>query len=103
MRMGQKMNSVHLPQFEDQNGNGWTGSAESELRFEILIFKERGSDFSLRSRAIGPSDFFGPRRKVALRGEDYAWAPVSWSFNKIREVGVLSYLCYTLFKCFVNY
>ena len=35
------------------------------------FFKERGSGFSLRSRAIGPSDFFGPRRKVVLRGEDY--------------------------------
>ena len=71
-------------------------------RFEILIFKERVSDFSLRSRAIGPSDFFGPRRKVVLRGEGNAWTPVSWSFDKLREVGVLSYLSYTLFKCFVD-
>ena len=102
MRMGQKMISVHLPQFEDQNGSGWTGSAESELRFEILIFRERGSDFSLRSRAIGQSDFFGPRRKVALHCEDYAWTPILRSFNKIREVGVLSYLFYPLFKCFVD-
>ena len=59
------------------------------------------SDFSLRSPAIGLSDFFGTRRKVALRGEDNAWAPVSWCFDKLREVGVLSYLSYTLFKCFV--
>ena len=102
MRMGQKMNSVHLPQFEDQIGSGWTGSAESELRFEILIFRERGSDFSLRSRAIGPSDFFEPRRKVALRDEDYAWAPILRSFDKLREVGVLSFLFYPLFKCFVD-
>ena len=56
-------------------------------------------NFSLRSRAIEPSYFFRPRRKVALRGEDYAWAPVFGSFDKLREVGVLSYL---LFKCFVN-
>ena len=41
-----------------------------ELGFDI--FSERVSDFSLRSWAIGPSDFFGPRRKVVLRGEDYA-------------------------------
>ena len=34
-----------------------------------------------------PSDFFGPRRKVALRDEDYAWASVWGSFDKIREVG----------------
>ena len=58
-------------------------------------------NFSLRSRPIGPSDFFGPRRKVSLRGEEYAWAPVLGSFNKLNEVGVLSYLFYPLFKCFV--
>ena len=60
------------------------------------------SDFSLKSRAIGPSDFFGTRRKVVLRGESNAWALVSWGFDKLREVGVLSYLSYTLFKCFVD-
>ena len=59
-------------------------------------------NFSLRSRAIGPSDSFEVRRKVILRGEGNAWAPVSWSFDKLREVGVLSYLSYTLFKCFVD-
>ena len=58
-------------------------------------------NFSLRSRPIGPSDFFELRRKFALRGEDYAWAPVLGSFDKLREVGVLSYLFYPLFKCFV--
>ena len=60
------------------------------------------STFSLRSRAIGPSEFFGARRKVVLRGEGDVWAPVLRSFNKLREVGVLSYLSYTLFKCFVD-
>ena len=67
----------------------------------VLIFRERVCNFSLRSRTIGPSDFFGPRRKVVLRGEDYAWAPVLGSFDKLREVGVLFYLFYPLFKCFV--
>ena len=28
------------------------------------------------------------------------WTPVLRSFDKLREVGVLSYLFYTLFKCF---
>ena len=65
------------------------------------IFSERVCNFSLRSRAIGLSDFFGPRRKVALLGEDYAWALVWRSFDKLHEVGVLSYLFYPLFKCFV--
>ena len=58
---------------------------------------------SLRSRAIRSSDRFESRRKVVLRGEDNAWAPVSWSFDKLREVGVSSYLFYTLFKCFVMF
>ena len=66
----------------------------------VLIFLERESTFSLRSRAIGHPDFFGTRSKVAKRGEDNTWAPVSRVFDKIREVGVLSYLFYPLFKCF---
>ena len=63
-------------------------------------FSERVRDFSLDF--IRPSDFFGARRKVALRREAYAWAPVLKSFDKICEVGVLSYLFYPLFKCFVD-
>ena len=50
------------------------------------------SNFSLRSRAIGPSDFFGPRSKAVLRSEGFAWVLVLRSFDKLREVGVLSYL-----------
>ena len=59
-------------------------------------------NFSLRSRTIGQSDFFGPISKVVLRIEDYTWALVLGSFDKLREVGVLSYLSYILFKCFVD-
>ena len=47
-------------------------------------------------QAIRPSEFFGAGKKVALRGEAYEWAPVLWSFDKLREVGVLSYLSFTL-------
>ena len=47
---------------------------------------------------FGPSDHFGPRSKVVLRGEGNAWAPVSGVFDKLLEVGVLSYLFYPLFK-----
>ena len=67
-----------------------------------LIFRERESAFSLRSRLSRSSDFFGARRKVVLRSEGNAWAPVLRSFDKLCEVWVLSYLSYTLFKCFVN-
>ena len=62
---------------------------------DFSFFRERMTSFSLGFRLIRLSDFFGPRRKVALRGEDYAWAPVWGSFDKIREVGVLSYLFYS--------
>ena len=51
---------------------------------------------------FGPSDRFEPRSKVVLHIEDYTWAPVSGVFNKLREVGVSSYLLYFLFKCFVD-
>ena len=36
------------------------------------------------------------RRKVVLRGESNAWTPVLRSFDKLREVGVSSYLSLTL-------
>ena len=65
-------------------------------------FLESVCNFSLGFRSIRPSDFFGPRSKVVLRNEGFAWVPVSGSLDKLREVGVLSYLIYPLFKCFVN-
>ena len=66
------------------------------------IFRERKGSFSLNLWLIRPSEFFRARRKVALRSEAYAWAPVLRSFDKLREVGVLSYLVYFRFKCFVD-
>ena len=72
----------------------WKG--QKSWNFEGFdIFRERRCHVSLSSRTIGPSEFFGPRRKAVLRGEGNAWAPVSWSFDKLREVGVLSYLFYS--------
>ena len=66
------------------------------------IFIERRCNFSLRSRAIGPSNFDEARRKAVLRGEDNALTPVLGVFDKLREVGVSSYLFYSWFKCFVD-
>ena len=59
---------------------------------EISFFRVRRWTFSLKSREIRPSEFVGTRRKVALRGESNVWAPVLRSFDKLHEVGVLSYL-----------
>ena len=64
---------------------------------QIGFFRERTSDFSLKYRAIQPSEVFGARRKVVLRSEGNAWTLVSWSFDKLREVGELSYLSFTLY------
>ena len=72
----------------------------AEVRF--LNFRERVCNFSVGFRTIRPSDFFGPRSKVVLRSEGFAWVSVLGVFDKLREVGVLSYLFYSFFKCFVN-
>ena len=69
---------------------------------KLWIFRESRCNFSLRSRAIGLSDFDGARGKTVLRGEDNAWTPVLGVFDKLREVEVSSYLFYSWFKCFVD-
>ena len=51
---------------------------------------------------IRPYVFIGAEGEIDLRDESYAWTPKSWSLDKLCEVGVLSYLFYPLFKCFVN-
>ena len=71
-------------------------------KVRFLNFRERVCNFSLGFWTIGPSDFFGPRSKVVLRSEGFTWVSVFEVFDKLREVGVLSYLFYSLFKCFVT-
>ena len=56
----------------------------------------RVSSFSLDLLEIRPSEFIGTRRKAALHIETYAWAPILGVFDKLREVGVSSYLGFTL-------
>ena len=56
----------------------------------------RERDFFLDLREIRPSKFFGARRKVVLRGDGNAWVPDLRSFDKLHEVGVSSYLGFTL-------
>ena len=89
------MNSVCLLKCKkggkrERGGRTYSGVAD---RF----FRERTSDFSLKYRAIQPSEVFGPRRKVALHGEAYAWTLVLGSFVKLREVGVSPYLGFILY------
>ena len=59
-------------------------------------FRERRTSFSLDFREIRPSKFVGTRSKAVLRSEGFAWVPDLRSFDKLREVGVSSYLSFTL-------
>ena len=68
----------------------------------FLIFRERRCSFSLDFWLIRSSNFVGLRSKAVLRSEGFVWASVLRSFDKLRKVGVLSYLFYPLFKCFVD-
>ena len=72
----------------------WEGELEREKERERKegIFRERGSNFSLDFPVIGQSVSDEARSKVAPHGKGYAWAPVSGSFEKLRKVGVFSYL-----------
>ena len=60
---------------------------ERELFLFFFFFR-----FFFISMKIGSWVFIGTEGKVGLRDESYAWTPKSWSFDKLREVGVLSYL-----------
>ena len=107
-KSSQPIRSGHVAMKETKKGNFLLhfGLRHAVGRGELRIKKWRvfRESVKLLSRipAFGPSDFFGLRSKVVLRSEGYAWAPVSESFDKLREVGVLSYLIYPLFKCFLN-
>ena len=66
-------------------------------RLVLWCFRVRRCTFSLRSRQIRLSEFFGARRKAALHDEAYAWAPVLGVFDNFREVGVSPYLSFILY------
>ena len=81
---------------------GREGKTKREKERKERDFRERSSTFSLEFSAIGPSVSSETRSKVAPHGKGYTWVLVLWSFDKLQEVGVFSYLVYFLFKCFVN-
>ena len=53
---------------------------------------ERESTFSLDFSVIGLSDLDETRSKVDPHCKSYVWVPKVWSFDKLREVEVFSYL-----------
>ena len=50
----------------------------------------------------GPANSGEAKSKVAPYGKGYAWVPVLRSFNKLQNVGVFSYLYYSLAKGHFN-
>ena len=58
--------------FKLKKGNKRPGGKTNLQWLRRFDFSERECDFSLRSRAIRPSDSFGARRKVVLRSEGNA-------------------------------
>ena len=85
---------MSYPLFKRPKENVQEEQTYSSLVFFLIL--ERESTFSLRSRQIRPLKLFGARRKVALRSKAYTWASILRSFDKLHEVGVSSYLTFTL-------
>ena len=65
-------------------------------------FRERKSGFSLDFPMFWPSVLIGARGEVGLHCKGYTWTPVLWSFGKLQEVRVFSYLVISCLKCHEN-
>ena len=92
---GNQFGGIRKKEKKKKQEKGSVEEGETDFIFSFLCF-------FIRFTKIGPSDFFGLKSKVVLHIDDYTWAPISGVFDKLCEVGVLSYLFYSLFKCFVN-
>ena len=71
---------------EKINQKGGGERCQGRESFAERIFFSSFS-FFLRSMKIGPQVFVGTEGKVDPCDESYAWAPKSWSFVKLHEVG----------------
>ena len=77
---GTKQRTVTFSLLKTKRCSGWgRGRAEHENG----VFRERKTSFSLDFWEIRPSEVFGARRKAALRGEAYTWAPNLRSLYKL--------------------
>ena len=82
---------------------GW-GKREGKRKEknEKKVFRESVSNLSLDFLAIEPMVFDETRGKVDPHYKSYTWVLVLWSFDKLRKVGVFSYLIYSLAKSHLN-
>ena len=69
---------------------------------EEKVFRENVLNFSLDFPTIEPAVSGETRSKVDPHYKSYAWVLVLWSFDKLREVRVFSYLFYSLAKSHFN-
>ena len=75
------------------NRMGWVKrEGKRKEKKEEKVFRERVSNFSLDFSAIGPAVSNKTRSKVDPHCKSCAWVPILWSFDKLQEVGVFSYL-----------
>ena len=70
---------------EKKSKGGREGVGRRALKRTIFYFFSLC--FFLISTKIGPYVFIGVEGKVDPCDESYAWAPKSWSFVKLHEVG----------------
>ena len=70
-----------LLQNEEEN----VGMENLEVRACFKFERERESYFSLNFSSFGPSVRFGPRSKIVLRNEGYAWTPIWWSSDNSKR------------------
>ena len=86
----------------------WVGEKRGKIEIEKKEERERRnsrercSTFSLDFSVIGLSNSGETRGKVDPHCKSYAWVPILWSFDKFREIGVFSYLIYSLPKSHFN-
>ena len=91
-----------MTNLDPTNLGGGKGGEKKERGKEGESFRKRESTFSLDFPTIGPSNPEKTRDKFDPHGKGYAWVPVLWSFDKLWEVGVFSYLFYSLAKSHLN-
>ena len=86
---------------------GWGKEKENRERKERRkrkeeSFRERSSTLSLDFPVINQANSYETRSKVGPHCKSYARVSVLGSFDKLREVGVFSYLFYYLAKSHFN-
>ena len=92
--IGKREKTILLTQLDWGEGK----NERREGKKEGVLERERESTFSLDFSVISPSNPGETRGKVDPHYKSYAWVPVLWSFDKLREIGVFSYLVISCLK-----